>query len=186
MTEAKPILGFRGVIQSNICEVVHSELEQLRSLDLSGIQKVAEDTSSREIKRQLRDAELQLRQQAMEQRLKEELHNRQELQLLDVRAAKELQASRQLQQQIAIAASGTISFVAEKSSSLVRLKAKRDELLDAHRKSVVRLKKLESEVAKDVKSKAARNFVFAMRRRGEKATAQAQRKVVSELGRLLL
>ena len=36
-------MGFRGVVISDICAVVHPEFEKSRSLDLEGVQKVVLD-----------------------------------------------------------------------------------------------------------------------------------------------
>ena len=186
VVEVKPVVGFRGVVLSDICEVVHPEFEQSRSLDLAEVQMLARDTNAREMKRQLQAAELELRRQAQEQRLREAELNRQQLDELDHRNRDEQQVSRVLHQRVAATASDTMAFVAEKSSSLVHLKIKRDELLDAHGRSVMRLKRLEAEMVRDVKTKVAQSFVAAMRSKGEKATADTNRKVVRELGRLLL
>ena len=184
--DLKPILGFRGVVLSNICESTYEIFKESRSLGMREVQKLAQQTNREEIQRQLKISELELIHEAREKRFLEEQQNRKQLEILDKQATKEFLATLQLRKEVSSMASEAVAYVAQKSTSLVRLKAKRDEIRDAHRRSLIRLKNLEETVAKDVKSKSAIDFIEKMRAKGEQTKAKTQRKVVRELGRLLL
>jgi hypothetical protein len=179
-----PLTGYNGIMLSDAVKRVQSLYEIPSTLDLDAIQEVAKRTTDAETRRQLLEAEVEMRKQTQFKRLQIMERNLIRWRVIDEKRNKFDQERMEYKKNVLWTANETIADVAQQSSKAVEHKRNKTKFMSAHIKSAIRLQKLEATATK-LREDCATSFVAQMRERGEQSLLTTRRQVLSTMGTLL-